>query len=139
MKTALVGASLLASMLVLGVPAVARAQLGVVNPATLPPGSTTKPFGSDPHPFNNFHPRQPWSVWDYALSKFVVVARVVVIPMVVIQPGSLPPTIEWRTVTLPGYRVTEMRRGYVVHGHWGVEPAGNAYSWAWRPTYYVPK
>jgi len=138
-KTVLVSASLVVSMLLLGATSVAQAQLGVVNPVALPPGSPAAPFGKDPHPFNNFHPRQPWSVWDYVLREFVVAARVVVVPMAVVQSGSPPSTIAWRTVMLPGYRVTETKRGYVVHEHWGVEPVGNAYAWAWRPTSYVPK
>lgn len=136
-KAVFVSASVV-SMLLLGAAPMARAQLGVVNPIALPPGSPATPFGKDPHPFNNVHPAQPWSVWNPVPREFVVAARVVVVPMAVVQPGSLP-TIEWRTVILPGYRVTETKRGYVVHEHWGVEPVGNAYAWAWRPTYYIAK
>lgn len=126
-------------MLWLGVAAVAQAQLGVVNPFALSPGSPATPFGADPHPFNNVHPAQPWSVWNRVLREFVVSPRVVVVPMAVVQSRSLPSTVEWRTVILPGYRVTETNHGYLVHEHWGVEPVGNAYAWVWRPAYSVPK
>lgn len=134
MKTVLVTA--VVWIIALGTAAPARAQLGVVNPFALPPGSPATPFGKDPHPFNNAHLAQPWSVWNPAIREFVVPARVLVVPLAVLEAGGWP-AIEWRTVTLPGYRVTETRYGYVVHAHWGVEPVGHAYAWAWRPVNYV--
>lgn len=139
MTTVLVRAGILAVTLWLAVPVVARAQVGNVNPAALSPSSTAVPFGNDPHPFNNFHMRQPWSVWGYTLREFVVAQRVVVVPMEVAQPGSLPPMIEWQTVTLPGYGVRETTRGFIVQEHWGLETRGNAYYWTWKPTQYRSK
>ncbi len=136
MKTTRV--SVLASILLLGAAVMAQAQLGVVNPFALPPGVPATPFGKDPHPFNNAYPTQPWSVWNQMIREFVVPARVLVVPLAVLGAGSWP-AIEWRTVMLPAYRVTETRYGYVVHAHWGVEPVGHAYAWAWRPVYYLPK
>ncbi len=139
MKSALVGAVVLAFLLVLCGPAVAPAQLGVVNPTALPPGSPATPFGPSPHPFNNAHPAQPWSGWNHVVREFVVAARIVIVPMAVASSGAGPPTAVWQTLMLPGYRVTETSYGYTVHEHWGVEPVGSVYYWAWRPTYYVAK
>ncbi|MGH7307354.1 MAG: hypothetical protein ACREK6_01525 [Candidatus Rokuibacteriota bacterium] len=135
----LVGVVVLALLRVLGDPAAVPAQLGVVNPAALPPGSPATPFGRSPHPFNNAHPAQPWSQWNRVVRELVVAPRIVVVPMVVPPSGSWPATVVWQTVMLPAYRVTETSYGYLVHEHWGVEPIGRLYYWAWRPTYYVSK
>jgi hypothetical protein len=138
MKGVLIGAVVLGPLLIFGDPAAAPAQLGVVNPPALPPGSPATPFGRAPHPFNNAHPAQPWSAWNPVLGEFVVAARIVVVPMAVASSGA-GPIVAWQTVMLPGYRVTETSSGYIVHEHWGVEPVGDVYYWAWRPTYYVAK
>jgi hypothetical protein len=134
-KTALL---ILVSLVVLGAPVPAWGQLGVVNPFALPPRSPAAPFGQAPHPLNNAHPTQPWSLWGQVVREHVVGARLVVVPMAVLHGGTWP-AIERQAVMLPAYRVTETPHGYVVHAHWGVEPVGHAYAWAWRPAYYVPK
>jgi hypothetical protein len=109
----------------------------------LPPGQEPRPFGTQPHPFNNPHPALPWAgPWmgiDLPVRVVEMPARTVVLPMDAAQPGSPPSAVQWRAVTLPGYTVTETVRGWVVHEHWGVEPAGEVYHWAWRPTYFVAK
>jgi hypothetical protein len=75
---------------------------------------------------------------DPAVRVIEMPARKVVLPMEVAEPGSSA-AVQLREVTLPGYRVTETTGGWVVHGHWGVEPAGSTYYWTWRPTYFVGK
>jgi hypothetical protein len=137
MKSVLVAAFALTLLLVLVSPA--PAQLGVVNPTALPPGSPATPFGRSPHPFNNAHPAQPWSGWNQVVHEFAVAARVVVVPMAVSSSAGGPPTVAWQALILPGYWVTETSHGYTVHEHWGVEQVGRVYYWAWRPTYYVAK
>lgn len=87
----------------------AQAQLGTLNPFTVKPGTTPKPFGADPHPFNNFHPAQPWSRWNAGhgdiIRYFEVPARTVAVPMMTVPAAeSLPPVIEVQAVTIPGYR-----------------------------------
>ena len=109
--------------------------MGVPNPGALPPGTnplTAIPFGDSPNPFNN-------SAWAPVLRVVAIPPLTTVIPMQAAQPGSLPPTIEAQQVTLPGYLVTEMTTGYLVHGHWGVRPVGNAYYWTYFPTNFVRK
>jgi|SRR2546422_1785727 len=102
--------------------------------------------GADPNFFsNNPHPAMPWhSPWALSnqglvLREIEVPSRSVVIPMEVVQPGSLPSTIEWQEVTLPGYRVTEKVNGFTVQGHWEVRPHGSAYYWTWVPTHFRSK
>jgi hypothetical protein len=132
----------LAAALVLLLAAPAGAQLGVVNPPTLPPGPAPPPFGSQPHPLNNPHPALPWGGPWMSMGTLRVIevpARAVVLPMEAAEPGSPPGAAELRQVTLPGYLVTETTWGWVVHGHWGVQPAGSTYYWTWRPTYFVGK
>jgi hypothetical protein len=135
------GLAAAALLLLLAVPA--GAQLGVPNPPVPPAGPEPPPFGSQPHPFNNPHPALPWAgPWkgiDVPVRVIEVPARTVVLPMVAAEPGSPTGAVELREVTLPGYVVTETTRGWVVHEHWGVEPADSVYRWTWRPTYFVAK
>lgn len=121
----------------------AAAQLGLPNVPQIrgPLDPRTQPFGQDPHPFNDPHPAQPW-FWpggDRVVRAMEVPPRTLTLPMEAVQPGSLPSTVEWRTVTLPGYRVTETARGWIVDAHWGVERVGSVYVWTWRPARFVPK
>jgi hypothetical protein len=140
-RSALRGLAGAALVLLLSAPA--GAQLGRPNPFTLSPGSEAQPFGTEPHPLNNHHPAEPWGApWmtmDPAVRVIEVPARTVALPMQAAEPGSSPGAVELRQVTLPGYRVTETTRGWIVHAHWGVQPAGNIYYWTWRPTYFVGK
>lgn len=97
---------------------------------------------------NNPHPAFPWA-YPWALSAassrglvlrdLEVPPRSMSLPVEVVQPGSLPPTIEWQQVTLPGYRVTEHVNGFTVHGHWTVSLRGNAYYPTWVPTHFRSK
>jgi len=111
----------------------AEAQLGNVNPVALPPNSTAQPFGKDPHPFNNV------PGWAPVMRVFDVSARTAWLPVEVVQPGSLPPLIEYRSVTLPGYRITEMFGGYVYHAHWGMTPTNGVYYPTFFPQRFIPK
>src|SRR5262249_5885270 len=77
----------------------AEAQLGAINPGALPPTSTAHPFGNDPHPSNNVG-------WAPVIRFIDVAAQIAQLPVEVVQPGSLPPIVEYRSVTLPGYRIT---------------------------------
>ena len=122
----------LAAALLLGA-STADAQLGNVNPVALPPNSTAQPFGNDPHPFNNV------PGWSPVIRVFDVSARMVSLPVEVVQPGSLPPIIEYRSVTLPGYRITEMFGGYIYHAHWGMAPTNGVYYPTFFPQRFVPK
>lgn len=127
----------------------AEAQLGVPNPTTLPPSApgtaAPKPFGTDPHPFNNSHPMQPWdpssaSIYGAPLRAYDVPAQSVEVPIEVPQPGSLPSIVEPRVVTVPGYRVVETAKGYFVSARWGLQPGSNGvYYWVWMPGYFQPK
>lgn len=129
-KTGLFGLALL-----LMLSATAEAQLGVVNPFVLPPGTNplaVTPFGKSPHPLNNV-------LWPRIMATYQVPPVTAVIPMETAQPGSLPPAIEVKAVTLPGYAVTEMVGGYLVHEHWGVRQVGNAYYWTYFPANFVWK
>lgn len=91
---------------------------------------------------DNPHPAFPWSyptalaTNQPAVRSFEVPPRTVILPMV--QPDSVP-SITTQLVTLPGYRVTETAAGFIVHGHWGVQPTGAAYAWTWVPTYFKRK
>jgi hypothetical protein len=141
-RRAVLSATLAAALgLLLGGPA--GAQLGLPNTpqirGRLDPGA--QPFGQSPHPFNDPHPAQPW-FWpggDRVVRVVEVPPRTVTLPMEAVQPGSLPSAVQWRTVTLPGYRVTETARGWIVDAHWSVEPVGPVYVWTWRPARFVPK
>lgn len=130
---------LVAGFLITLAAAPAGAQMGVPNTPVLPPGPSAPPFGNRPSPFNDPYPTQPWNALTGAgavVREFLVPARSVTVPMEVAMPGSLPPVIANRVVTLPGYRVTETTAGFLVHEHWGVEPRGGAYYWTLRPTYF---
>ena len=122
----------LAAALLLGA-STADAQLGNVNPVALPPNSTAQPFGNDPHPFNNV------PGWSPVIRVFDVSARMLSLPVEVVQPGSLPPIIEYRSVTLPGYRITETFGGYIYHAHWGMAPTNGVYYPTFFPQRFVPK
>jgi len=122
----------LAASLVL-VAGTAEAQLGNVNPVALPPNSTAQPFGQDPHPFNNV------AGWAPVLRIIDVPPRTAWLPVEVVQPGSLPPIVEYRTVTLPGQRITVMTTGYLYHAHWGMAPTNGVYYPTFFPQRYVPK
>ncbi len=111
----------------------AEAQLGVVNPGALPPTSTAQPFGNDPHPFNNLPP------WSPVVRILEVAAQTTWLPVEVVQPGSLPPIIEYRSVTLPGYRITEMVGGYISQAHWGMAPTNGVYYPTFFPPRFIPK
>ena len=111
----------------------AEAQLGGVNPTALPPNSTAQPFGRDPHPFNNLPP------WSPVVRVLEVSPQLAVLPVEVVQPGSLPPLVEYRQVTLPGYRITEMTGGYVYHAHWGMASTNGVYYLTFFPQRFVPK
>jgi hypothetical protein len=111
----------------------AEAQLGNVNPTALPPNSTAQPFGNDPHPFNNV------PGWSPVMRVLDVSAQMVWLPVEVVQPGSLPPLVEYRQVTLPGYRITEMFGGYVYHAHWGMAPTNGVYYPTFFPLRFIPK
>ena len=111
----------------------AEAQLGVVNPGALPPNSTAQPFGNDPHPFNNV------PGWSPVMRVINVDAQMARLPIEVVQPGSLPPLIEYRDVTLPGYRITEMIGGYLYHAHWGMAPTNGVYYPTFYPQRFVPR
>lgn len=123
----------------------AHAQIGVPNTPALRPGQPLpEPFGNAPHPFNDSHPAQPWDrfnpgAYGLPVGDFEVPPRTVVIPMEVVQPGSLPSTTELQAVTLPGYRVTETTTGFIVHEHWGVRPVGEIYYWTLIPTSFRAK
>ena len=110
----------------------ADAQLGNVNPVALPPNSTAQPFGNDPHPFNN-------SGWAPFIRVIEVPPRLVVLPVEVVQPGSLPPIIAYRQVTLPSYRITELIGGYIYDAHWGMAPTNGVYYPTFYPRRFVPK
>lgn len=130
--------------LALAFAAPALAQLGQPNPGALPGTTLPDPFGNAPHPFNNSHPLQPWDPWLWGgqgrpIAEHLVPERTVVIPMEVPQAGSLPSFYGPVPVTLPSYRVTETTAGFVIHGHWGVEPRNGVYYWTWRPTNFRGK
>lgn len=124
-------------------PSAAFAQLGVPNPPAVPPDEfiNTPPFGTQPHPLNNSHVTQPWDLFHGGLvvREYQVLPRTVVLPMEAVEPGSLPSTIEWQQVTLPGYRVTETVGGFIVHDHWEVRPVGTAYYWTFVPAHFRRK
>jgi hypothetical protein len=92
---------------------------------------------------SNPHPAFPWfyptalATNEPTVRSFEVPPRVVTLPMT--QPDFTPSTIMTQEVTLPGYRVTETAAGFIVHGHWGVQPTGAAYAWTWVPTYFKRK
>lgn len=111
----------------------AEAQMGNVNPTALPPNSTAQPFGNDPHPFNNV------PGWAPVMRVIDVSARMLWLPVEVVQPGSLPPLVEYRQVTLPGYRITEMTGGYVYHAHWGMAPTNGVYYPTFFPLRFISK
>ena len=111
----------------------AEAQLGNINPTALAPNSTAQPFGQDPHPFNNV------PGWSPVMRVFDIFAQTAWLPVEVVQPGSLPPIIEYRVVTLPGYRVTETFGGYIYHAHWGMAPTNGVYYPTFFPQRFVPK
>jgi hypothetical protein len=140
-RFALPGLAALALVVLVAVPA--GAQIGEPNTPRVRSGPLPDPFGQQPHPFNDPHPalpwHEPWTGMDPTVRVIEVPARTVVLPMEAAEPGSSPGSVALRQVTLPGYRVTETTRGWVVHAHWGVQPAGSVYYWTWRPTYFVGK
>ena len=111
----------------------AEAQLGNVNPVALPPNSTAQPFGQDPHPFNNV------AGWAPVIRIIDVPPRTAWLLVEVVQPGSLPPIVEYRTVTLPGQRITVMTTGYLYHAHWGMAPTNGVYYPTFFPQRFIPK
>ena len=119
------------TLLLVMLPAVVHAQMGVTNPTT---PTSNPPFGTLPNPLNNPFPTQPWSqpggMMGTVVREVNVPPQTIAVPMEVPQPGSLPNRIETVTVTIPGYRIVETSMGYWVDSrHTLVQGSNGAYYW----------
>jgi hypothetical protein len=109
----------------------------------LQPPSLTVPGTS-----NNPHSTLPWGDGRLFVPQAGTLIRYWTVPdstytveMAVAQPGSLPPVIQTRVVTLPGYVVAETTRGYLYPGRWTLTQAGfgGPSQLQWLPPAFYPK
>ncbi|HET7876463.1 MAG TPA: hypothetical protein VFN71_13165 [Methylomirabilota bacterium] len=103
------------------------------DPSVLPAVLSVKPETCFPFNLGGFNAGTPVRQWHFPDQAFTL-------PIMVSQPGSLPPTWDQATTVLPGFSVIETTTGFIYPGMWvPVQVAVGGWQMQWRPQIFVRK